>query len=104
MTGKINGDYTYTFDGFLPSANNPRVLYLEGRSVVRTKKGDIRFTENSVAANGFELPTNNATLMSVDGGTGTWAGATGFVALYGHFHISTGTADFDYRGEVCLAG
>jgi hypothetical protein len=42
--------------------------------------------------------------MSVDGGTGAWEGATGFVALYGHFHLSTGTAEFDYRGEVCLPG
>jgi hypothetical protein len=103
MIGKINGDYTYTFNGALPSANNPKVLYLEGRSVVTTNKGEIRFIENSAAANGFELSANNATLMTVDGGTGAWASATGFVALHGFFHLSTQTGEFDYRGEVCLA-
>ena len=104
MIGKIHGSYAYTFEGFLPSTNNPEVLYLEGRSVVRTTQGDIRFIENSAAANGFELSTNNATLMTVDGGTRTWAGATGFIALHGFFHLSTQMGEFDYRGEVCLAG
>ncbi len=104
MTGSIHGDYAYTFEGFLPSANNPQVLYLEGRSLVRTKRGDIRFIENSAAANGSELSTNNATLMTVQGGTGVWAGATGHIALSGFFHLSTQTGAFDYRGEVCRAG
>jgi hypothetical protein len=104
MTGKIHGRYTYTFEGAVPSTNNPQVLYLEGRSFVQTRKGDIRFIENSAAANGSELSTNNATLMTVEGGTGMWKDATGHIALYGFFHLSTQTGKFDYRGEVCLAG
>jgi hypothetical protein len=80
------------------------VVYLEGRSVVTTKRGDIRFIENSAANPGSELSTNNATLMTVEGGTGVWLGATGHIALFGFFHLSTQSGEFDYRGEVCLAG
>jgi hypothetical protein len=101
MTGSIRGDYTYTFDGLVPSANNALVVYIEGHSIVRTSRGDIHFIENSAAAPGFEAGTNNATLMTVVGGTGRWEGATGFIALRGFFHDSTASGEFDYRGEIC---
>ena len=103
MTGAIHGPYEYTFQGFQPSGNNPDVIYLEGRSVVRTPRGEIRFSENSAAAVGNQRGTNNATLMTVTGGTGAWEGATGYVALYGFFHTDESAGSFDYRGEVCLA-
>ena len=101
MIGKINGEYAYTFQGVVPSANNPQVTYVEGRSVVMTNKGALRFIENS-ASTALERATNNATLMTVEGGTGAWSGATGFVALRGYFHNSSLSGEFDYRGEVCL--
>lgn len=103
MIGKINGDYAYTFQGIQPSGNNPEVIYIEGRSVVNTNAGQLRFIENSAAAPGFEAGTNNATLMTVDGGTGAWTGATGYIALRGYFHNSELAGRFDYRGEVCLS-
>lgn len=101
MTGKIHGSYEYTFQGFQPSGNNPDVIYLEGRSVVSTPSGEIRFIENSAAAVGNQRGTNNATLMTVVGGTGAWEGASGFIALYGFFHTDDSVGSFDYRGEVC---
>lgn len=101
MIGKINGEYAYTFQGVIPSANNPQVTYVEGRSVVTTNTGVLRFIENS-ASTAVERATNNATLMTVESGTGAWAGATGFIALRGYFHNSTLSGEFDYRGEVCL--
>jgi hypothetical protein len=101
MRGSISGEYAYTFDGTVPSVNNPDVIYIEGRSVVSTNHGDVYFVENSAAAPAFEAGTNNATLMTVAGGTGRWAGATGFIALRGFFHDSELVGRFDYRGEVC---
>ena len=103
MTGKIHGVYEYVFEGFQPSGNNPAVIYLEGRSVVSTPTGQLRFAENSAAAVGNQEGTNNATLMTVESGTGAWAGATGYVALYGFFHTDEMAGSFDYRGEVCRA-
>ena len=103
MTGKIHGVYEYTFQGFQPSGNNPDVIYLEGRSVVTTPTGEIRFIENSAGAVGNQRGTNNATLMTVAGGTGAWEGASGYVALYGFFHTDESAGSFDYRGEVCLS-
>ena len=41
--------------------------------------------------------------MTVDGGTGAWAGASGYIALYGFFHTDESAGSFAYRGEVCLA-
>lgn len=101
MTGTIHGDYAYAFERLLPTGGNPRVSYVEGRSVVTTPTGDLRFTENSAAALGSDGRTNNATLMTVEGGTGAWAGATGFVPLRGYFHNSALSGRFDYRGEIC---
>lgn len=103
MTGKIHGVYEYTFQGFQPSGNNPDVIYLEGRSVVSTPGGEIRFIENSAAAVGNQRGTNNATLMTVAGGTGAWESASGYIALYGFFHTDESAGRFDYRGEVCLS-
>jgi hypothetical protein len=104
MTGRIHGAYEYTFQGFQPSGNNPDVIYLEGRSVVSTPTGEIRFVENSAAAVGNQRGTNNATLMTVTGGTGAWEGASGYIALFGFFHTDDSVGSFDYRGEVCLGG
>ncbi len=103
MTGKIHGVYEYTFQGFQPSGNNPDVIYLEGRSTVSTPTGTIRFIENSAGAVGNQRGTNNATLMTVVGGTDAWEGATGYIALYGFFHTDEMAGSFDYRGEVCSA-
>jgi hypothetical protein len=101
MSGSISGEYEFTFDGLVSSANNPDVVYVEGHSVVHTSRGELRFIENSAAAPAFEAGTNNATLMTVAGGTERWDGATGFIALRGFFHDSTQAGEFDYRGEVC---
>jgi hypothetical protein len=78
------------------------VIYLEGRSVVSTPTGQIRFAENSAAAVGNQVGTNNATLMTIESGTGAWAGATGFIALSGFFHTADAEGSFEYRGEVCV--
>jgi len=103
MTGAIKGKYTYSLrDQFPADAVLSNLIYTTGTSVVETQDGTLSFFETSTS-DADDLGELNATvLMTITGGTGKWAGATGHLVLVGFFHQDTLTGAWRYQGEVCL--
>jgi hypothetical protein len=103
MSGAIKGKYTYSLrDQFPADAVLSNLIYTTGTSVVETQDGTLSFFETSTS-DADDLGALNATvLMTITGGTGKWAGATGHLVLVGFFHQDTLTGAWRYQGEVCL--
>jgi hypothetical protein len=103
MTGTIKGKYTYSLrDQFPADAVLSNLIYTTGTSVVETQDGTLSFFETSTS-DADDLGELNATvLMTITGGTGKWAGATGHLVLVGFFHQDTLTGAWRYQGEICL--
>jgi hypothetical protein len=103
IVGTFNGRYEFTFTGILPDPSQPNVKFSTGEVRIQTKHGDLFWHESSANDVVNEDDFSTATLATISGGTGDWAGAQGHVDLSGAFHVSTFTGNFDYRGVVCRA-
>jgi hypothetical protein len=101
--GTINGDYQVSLlsGGAVPGAPSG-VEWATGTSQVTTSSGVLNFFEAANIDTSEQDYLNAAVLMTVTGGTGSYAGATGHLALSGYFHSSTGTGDWDYQGVICV--
>ncbi len=103
LIGALRGSYEFevTWTSGAVDPTIPTLLHFEGKTVVHTKSGDIYFTEAGVIDTGGE--GNYVNLMTVTGGTGKWAGASGQIALVGAFSFATGEGAARYSGEICTA-
>ena len=99
-TGTINGDFVFTARAFVPS-DTPGVILYTGDIVFTTSHGEVR-CQDAGAYNVGELesgPGPFASLCTITGGTGGWAGATGHIRIQGTFSLVAG-GDSRYEGSI----
>jgi hypothetical protein len=100
MSGTINGDFVFTANWFIPS-DTPGVIFLTGETVVQTSRGEVR-CQDAASYNISELesgPGPFASLCTITGGTGDWAGATGHIRIHGTFTLADG-GNSHYEGLI----
>lgn len=101
LTGALHGDYELVVDQFIPP-NEPTIVtvsFYTGFSTVSTRRGDLYLTD----AGALDATTGNVSaLLNVTDGTGYYAGATGYLHVYGAADLAVGAAQGRYQGEVCL--
>ncbi len=107
VNGVLNGSFTAVITSLNPS---PNVLNATSFDAFVTNRGDMLTATGAIALT--PVPgkppgefTSNATL-TVTGGSGKYAGATGTIAFEGEAHNlfggpGVGTFDSIYRGSVC---
>lgn len=98
--GDIMGNSEFTATSLTPTVDTPAtgVIVLTGDNLIHTQEGDLMTKDaivlSTVGAGDF------AEVDTVIGGTGDWAGATGFIKAIGTFTAAAG-GEGDYVGEVC---
>jgi hypothetical protein len=93
-TGSINGSGVVQVDTF-PSADG----ISKAHTVIHTSKGDLRCHEQAI----FDLAGADhafVDLCLIDGGTGTYAGASGYIQEVGTFDFANNVGELDYYGKI----
>lgn len=113
VIGGLRGTFRLTIEEFAPAtfvadpANAggvvPLVQFFVGESVISLKHaGDTLVGVDTGALNLHQGQI--ATLLTFDGGSGAFDGASGHIVITGIADFATGTNIGDYRGEVCTPG
>ena len=90
-SGTINGDFVFTARRMVPS-DTPGVILFTGEIVFQTSHGEVR-CQDAGAYNSGELesgPGPFASVCTITGGTGHWAGVTGHIRTHGTFTLAEG--------------
>ena len=98
-TGDLKGDGKVSVDTF-PTNDVPS--YTTARTVIRTRKGDLRCTEAAL----FDLVGPEHTFVDqciITGGTGIYAGASGYIMEVGSFDFAANLGEADYYGKIVFA-
>jgi hypothetical protein len=93
-TGSINGDGVVQVDTF-PSADG----ISKAHTVIHTSKGDLRCHEQAI----FDLAGADhafVDLCLIDGGTGAYAAASGYIQEVGTFDFANNVGELDYYGKL----
>lgn len=101
VIGGLQGDLTLTATSFVPAGDPsiPSVSFFIGESVITARNGD---TLVGTDAGAFDLSTGTvATLITWTGGTGQYAGASGYIRVAADLDGATGTVTSTYTGVVC---
>ena len=99
--GAIRGEFFLVGTSLTPTQDTPvtGVYVFTGDNVVKTKDGDI-YTKDAGALNLTPGSTgDDISIVTITGGTGAYAGATGRLRASGTFSESGG--EFSYEGELC---
>ena len=98
LTGGIQGDFVFEATSTLPS-NVAAVLLYTGTLTVRTRHGDL----SCINAGAFNTVGDGEVvdLCEITGGTGRYAGATGYLRVFGTFTPTEG-GNSDYNGILRL--
>lgn len=99
--GAIRGDFFLVATSLTPTQDTPvtGVYTYTGDNVVKTREGDI-YTKDAGALNLTPGSTgDDISIVTITGGTGEYAGATGRLRAYGTFSEAGG--EFSYEGEIC---
>jgi hypothetical protein len=99
-SGTIKGDFVFTAFRSVPS-DTPGVVLYTGEIVFQTKRGELR-CQDAGAFNIGELasgPGPFASVCTITGGTGEWAGATGHIRTHGTFTLAQG-GNSEYDGLI----
>lgn len=99
--GAIRGELFLVGTSLTPTQDTPAtgVYMFTGDDVIKTKEGDI-YTKDAGALNLTPGSTgDDISIVTITGGTGAYAGATGRLRASGTFSESGG--EFSYEGEIC---
>lgn len=99
--GAIRGELFLVATTLTPTQDTPAtgVYIFTGDGVVKTKEGDI-LTKDAGALNLAPGSSgDDVSIVTITGGTGAYAGATGRLRASGTFSETGG--EFSYEGEVC---
>ena len=99
-SGTIKGDFVFTAFRSVQS-DTPGVVLYTGEIVFQTRRGELR-CQDAGAYNIGELesgPGPFASVCTITGGTGDWAGATGHIRTHGAFTLAEG-GNSDYEGLI----
>ena len=104
--GTVKGDLKGTIHGDINSlapTQQPGVQLVDVTTTIHTKKGDLHFAHEQVVYN--TTPDGDGEfswLMEITGGTGIYAGATGYMQGAGNAPPATGVSTSPYVGEITL--
>jgi hypothetical protein len=99
--GAIRGELLLVATSLTPTQDTPAtgVYMYTADDVIKTKEGDI-YTKDAGALNLAPGSTgDDISIVTITGGTGAYAGATGRLRAYGTFSDAGG--EFSYEGELC---
>jgi hypothetical protein len=97
--GDIKGDGLVFIDTF-PSDDSPS--YSKAHTVITTKKGQLMCHEAAL----FDLKGEDHAFVDeciIDGGTGKYAGATGYIQEVGTFDFASNVGELEYYGKITYA-
>jgi hypothetical protein len=100
-TGDIKGEGMVFIDTFPAPYPTPqsRSLVSAAHTIIKTKKGDLTCTELAV----FDAPRPDhpfVDLCIITGGTGYYAGATGYIQESGTFDFAANRGNLEYIGRL----
>lgn len=101
LSGGLHGDYQFNANQLTPAAEPdvPSVVFYSGLSEVITRRGQLSLVD----AGGIDFATGNVSgLLTVTGGTDYYAGAKGYLFIYGAANQLESTTSGRYEGEVCI--
>ena len=99
VSGSIEGD----LNNIAPTLQ-PDISLVDAAVTIHTNHGDLQFAHEQVVLN--TAPNSNGEfswLMEITGGTGRYAGATGYLQGAGTASPSTGESASTYVGEIALS-
>ena len=99
--GAIRGELFLVATSLTPTQDTPAtgVYMYTADDVIKTKEGDI-YTKDAGALNLTPGGSgDDISIVTITGGTGDYAGATGRLRAYGTFSDEGG--EFSYEGEIC---
>ncbi len=99
--GAIRGELLLVATSLTPTQDTPvtGVYMYTGDDVIKTRTGDI-YTKDAGALNLTPNSTgDDISIVTITGGTGKYAGATGTLRAYGT--ASEAGGEFSYEGEIC---
>jgi hypothetical protein len=97
MTGTITGEYRSVATELIPSSV-PGVLYVRATTVITTDGGELTVEEHAVVNSSPEGFGEHTSLGEITGGTGVWAGASGYLHAVGD--SSSGANTSTLSGKV----
>jgi hypothetical protein len=100
--GSISGN---TAGGLLSSASTqqPDVVLIDASFTVHTRSGDLTFAHEQIVYNTSPSGEGEFSILAeLTGGTGRYAGATGYLQAVGTRPLSTGIAKGTYVGKITL--
>ena len=100
--GVISGSFTGGINSITPTAQEDIAL-IDAATTISTARGDLHFAHQQAVYN--INPTGRgefAWILRITGGTGRYAGATGYLQGAGNTPPSTGASTTTYVGEIKL--
>lgn len=100
--GVLNGDFFATITSSVPSPNflETGILFQTAENDLSTADGDLYMLEAS-AYNADPAGLGDlGDVVTIVGGTGKWAGATGRLRVWGNLAVTV--SDVTYDGDVCI--
>ncbi len=99
--GGLKGDFLATIMTFTPAPNvgETQVAFITANLVLQTRYGDLVMRENAASNQDPNGHGDLGSVVTVVGGTGKWAGATGRLRVWGNLTVNE--SDVNYEGEVC---
>lgn len=102
LSGGLHGDYQFNANQLTTAAEPdvPSVVFYSGLSEVLTRRGQLSLIDTG----GLDLSTGKVSgLLTVIGGTDYYAGAKGYLYIYGAANQLESTTSGRYEGEVCIS-
>ena len=99
----LSGSFTGGINSVTPTAQED-VMLIDAATTIRTRRGSLHFAHQQAVYN--VNPTGRGEfswILRITGGTGRFAGATGYLAGAGNTPPSTGRSTSTYFGEITLA-
>ena len=100
--GVLKGDFLATVTSIIESVDTPvtGIVFLTADLVIHTKAGDLLLKEAAASDPDPNGPGDLGDVVTIVGGTGKWAGATGRLRVYGN--LTPTISDVTYDGDVCV--
>ena len=99
----LRGSFTGGINSITPTAQEG-VMLIDAATTIRTRRGSLHFAHQQAVYD--VTPTGRGEfswILRITGGTGRFAGATGYLAGAGNTPPSTGRSTSTYFGEITLA-
>lgn len=104
LRGMPSGSYHFSMNTQAPVGESgaESLVFYTGTSVIDALGGRLYGVDAGTLNLDYLGDGEQAALIRITGGTGTYEGAAGYLQLTGNLDFTTGGAEGIYRGKVCL--